>query len=420
MERDATIEIAIDAMAHGGEGIGRADDGRVVFVAGALPGDRVRATVTMAKKRWARASLTDVTTPSPHRVDVACPAAALGAGCCDYSHVAPGAQLGLKRQVLLGQLGAFARRSGVFAGWDPDTELDARTLAPATGWRTRVRLGVDGDGRAGMRRARSTDLVTSVACTQVAPSLLDGIVGSAARRFTPGAEVVAVLDGEGRRHVVETTRARRGGRVERIDTVVEGTGTVTENVNGRTFTFPATAFWQAHSAAPETYSDIVAAWGAGAYNRRVGWDLYGGVGLFAPEIAAALGEATVHVDIVDYSPAAAAAEQPALAGLDVARHNQRVEGGIDVLPAPGLVVLDPPRSGAGVDVVKAIAAASPERVIHVGCDPATFSRDLAAWGNGGYRVKRMELLDAFPATHHFEVVALLEPCPDTACTPRTL
>jgi len=406
MNRGQVIELDITRMAHGGEGIGFAPDGRVVFVGGSLPGERVRAEITRAKKRWARARLVEVAEPSPLRVEPACPAAARGAGCCDFSHVEPSAQLGLKHEVILGQLGALAGRSGVLDGFDPDLELAGRQLQPTAGWRTRVRLGVDTHGRAGTRMSRSNELVTGVACAQAAEGLLDGIVGEGARSFTPGAEVVAVLDSRGERHVVETTRAQRGRRVESIDTVVEGTGTVTQDVGGRTFTFPATAFWQAHVEAPAAYARIVEKWGSATYARRVGWDLYGGVGVFVPSIDAAIGGG--HVDTVDYSPAANT-PQEALAGLDVGRHNRKVESGVGDLAAPGLVVLDPPRSGAGEEVVNAVAAAAPERVIHVGCDPATFARDLGTWGERGYRVTRMELIDAFPGTHHFETAALLAP-----------
>ena len=70
-------------------------------------------------------------------------------------------------------------------------------------------------------------------------------------------------------------------------------------------------------------------------------------------------------------------------------------------------MLDPPRTGAGADVVSAIAQRDPQRVIHIGCDPATLARDLAAWGDSGYVVERMALVDAFPMTHHFEVLVSL-------------
>ncbi|WP_342319870.1 class I SAM-dependent RNA methyltransferase [Corynebacterium mayonis] len=399
-------DIEITAMAHGGEGLGRAPDGRVVFIADTVVGDVVEAEVTRAKKRWARASLTRITVPSPLRQPVSCPAAAAGAGCCDYSHIRPEAQLGLKADVLRGQLGALANRSGVLDSFDPAADLAVKELDPVRGWRTRVRLGVDGSGRAGLRRARCTEVLPGVHCSQVVEGIFDGIVGAHARRFTPGAEVVVVLDSNSERHVVETTRAQRGRRVERIDTVVEGRGSVVQRVGVYEFVFPATAFWQAHCAAPEHYTAVVEKWGATNDSRRVGWDLYGGVGVFVPAISQATGGG--HVDSVDYSPTAAT-PQPSLDGFDVRRHNQKVEVGFDNFADPALVVLDPPRSGAGKEVIGKTAHRRPNKVVHVGCDPATFSRDLSFWGEHSYAVKAMELIDAFPGTHHFETIALLEP-----------
>ena len=185
-------------MAHGGSGIAHAPDGRVVFVHGAIPGDRVEATLTKVKSRWARADVARILEPSSIRVEPVCEAAAAGAGCCDFSHVSESAQLELKRDVLLGQLRALAGRSGVMgSSFSPERDVEALALEPHTGWRTRVRLGVDAQGRAGFRKFRSNDLVTAAQCSQPVPGLLEGIVGHAARVFTPGSELVVVVDSDG-------------------------------------------------------------------------------------------------------------------------------------------------------------------------------------------------------------------------------
>ncbi|WJY65714.1 putative RNA methyltransferase [Corynebacterium aquatimens] len=399
-------------MAHGGEAIAHAPDGRVVFVSGAIPGDTVKARLSKVKVRWARAETLEVVKPSPDRVDVACPAARAGAGCCDYSYIAPETQPALKRAILMGQVGGRSSISGVLDGFD-SSEVSIVALEPHFGWRTRVRLGVDASGKAGLRRARSNQILTDHACTQVVDGLLEGLVGEGARRFSPGSEVIAVMDSRGERHVVETRRAQRGKRVERMDTVVEGSGVVTEEIqtlNGETYTFefPATAFWQAHAAAPQAYSFIIEDWVSGDYASPVGWDLYGGVGAFIPAIGTALGS-DGRVVSVDFSESATRMEQPGLEPFHPEVVNSRVETGLASLPQPGVVVLDPPRIGAGHEVVEAIASAKPEQVIHIGCDPATFSRDLSSWGQMGYRVKDMVLVDAFPGTHHFEVLANLRP-----------
>ena len=395
------VTVTVARMAHGGEGIAQLDDGRVVFIAGTIPSDTVEARITKSKKRWARAELVEVRTPSEMRVAHTCPAAAAGAGCCDFSHIAPEAQLGLKTEILRGQLRALAQTANA-----EELPIEAVSLPPSTHWRTRVRLGVDDHGRAGVRKARSTEVVTSATCTQPVVGLMDSLPS-----FSPGSEVVAVMDSTGARHIVQTTRAMRGKRVEHINTVVEGSGEVTQRIEAgygsSTFQFPATAFWQAHTAAPNAYARVIEQWGKGTYKSDVAWDLYGGVGAFVPAIHAATGGASVIS--VDYSPAATSRTQPALDGIDVRVVAERVEWGVDKLEAPGLVVLDPPRTGAGAQVVAAIAAKAPERVIHIGCDPATFARDVAAWREGGYEVKRLGLIDAFPNTHHFETIAVLEP-----------
>lgn len=397
------VDLSITRMAHGGEGIATGPDGRVVFVGGAYPGDVVGAEITEVKKRFARARLTAIHEAGDHRGEQVCPAAALGAGCCDFGDINPASEASVKAEILAGQLSRVV---------DVDTlpEAEILALAPRRGWRTRVRLGVDASGRAGTRKAGSNELVTSVACTQVAEGLLDGIVGPGARTFTPGAEVVAVLDSTGTRHIVETRKAPRGGRVEKVTEHLEGAELVTERADGAEFTFPPTAFWQAHREAPDAYTTLLRRWltdlPPAAAPAPVAWDLYGGVGLFAPALADGLGPGA-RVVSVDYSKTATSHPQPALSGVDVRRVNQRVEAAVDKLPSPHVVVLDPPRTGAGAKVVAATAAAGPARVIHIGCDPATFARDIGAWASAGYRVERLAVLDSFPGTHHFEVIAQL-------------
>lgn len=403
-----SLELTVDRMAHGGEGIGNAPDGRVVFVQGGFPGDVVQARVTKAKKSFAHAQLESVVQAGPHRVSSACPAAELGAGCCDFAELNPASEVAIKLDVLSDQLRRVAKLSEI-----PDVETI--NLNPQRGWRTRVRLGVDSQGRAGGRKRNSNEIVHEVACSQLAPGLVDGLVGPDARRFTPGSEVIAVLDSKGNRHVVETSKAPRGRRVEKVTTVIEGTGDVEELADGHHFHFPATAFWQAHAKAPDTYAKVIRTYlkdcPQAPGRQPLGWDLYGGVGVFVPAIAGSLGtpQEPARVISVDYSPAATALNQADLEQYDVDVVSERVEKVAAQLPGPTAVVMDPPRTGAGLDVVSTVASVSPQRVVHVGCDPATFARDIGYWNEHGFQVAHLTLVNAFPGTHHFEVIALLEP-----------
>lgn len=415
-----TLRLTIDRMAHGGEGIATAPDGRVVFVSGAFPGDTVDVEITKVKKKFVRGHAQKVVSAGPNRVESTCPAASAGAGCCDFAEVDPARETEMNKAVLEDQLHRVARLEVL-------PTIETVELEPHRGWRTRVRFGVDANGRAGTRVRGSHELITDVACTQLVPGLADGIVGPSAQRFTPGAEVIAVMDGDGKRHVVESKKTGRGKRVETIRNVVEGEAEVVEHVHGRDYVFPATAFWQAHRAAPEKYADLVEELladsqselsgvpgdVAAAAEQRVGWDLYGGVGLFVPAIARALKnpKETGKVISVDYSRAATRLRQPALEEFDVEVLTKRVEEACAQLEAPSAVVLDPPRVGAGARVISSIATAKPDEVVHIGCDPATFSRDVQYWAEHGFHIDRLVLVNAFPGTHHFEVLALLTPRP---------
>jgi len=411
MNKPPVATVDIESFAHGGEGIAHVD-GRVVFVRGAIPGDTVEITFTQEKKNFARATVTRVLTPSPQRTHQRCPAAAVGAGCCDLGELVPDYELTVKAATVVEQLRHLGQLNDV-----PEPELvDFDT---PTGWRTRMRLGVDPHGRAGLRAGRSRDVVADAQCTQAVPGLLDGIVGPGARTFRPGAELVVAIDSTGHRHVVETRKVGRGQRVEQVTSVLEGTGTVQETVRNTTFEFPATGFWQAHRRAPEVYADTVEEWvrrecAAGESvdkqpGRVVAWDLYGGVGLFVPSLLRACGDAA-EVYSVEVSPYAHDSGVAALSGdARVSFVTGKVERRLAQLPDPAVVVLDPPRQGAGDQVIADVAVRHPGVVVHIGCDAATFARDTRSWVEHGYRLRRLRVFNAFPGTHHCETFGLFTP-----------
>jgi len=220
-------------------------------------------------------------------------------------------------------------------------------------------------------------------------------------RGTPGDQLHVVLDDDGRRHVVATTRQQRGSRA------VEGTRDAVQRVGARTWQLPVTAFWQSHRDAAGVYSALVAQW-AGGTGASTAWDLYGGAGLFAAVLADVVGEQGTVLS-VDTARAASRAASAALADLpqvqivtdSVRRALEAQRGGAD------LAVLDPPRSGAGRDVVDLLAGAGVPRVIHIGCEAAAFSRDIGLYRGAGYTVEQIRVFDSFPLTHHIECIALL-------------
>lgn len=433
-----TLEITVDALANGGVAVGRTD-GRVVFVRGAVPGERVRARITDdSHASFWRAETVEILDASPHRVPSVCAAAAAGAGCCDLAFIDPVHARGLKRDVLVDVLRRVGHLPDTVVA---DTDLDSGVRALAddpTGWRIRTRLAVDDAGFAGQLGFRADEVITRVSCAQPDPRIPAGIDGG----FTPHAELVIVLDDAGRRHVTElapvaTPRPGRSGRsrkqvqqrrhrlrAPRAERLLEGTDVAEHRVGARSWQIPVTGFWQAHRNAPETYANTIVEFARAHASTppRVAWDLYGGAGVFAAALldgdlgvsdlgvgdlgVGDLGVGAVHV--VDSDTRALAAAEKTFDGDDrVVIHAGEVAAQIGSLPHPDLVVLDPPRTGAGERVIGAIAAAEPDVVVHVGCDAARFARDLGLFAGHGYSVVGLRGFDAFVLTHHVEAIACL-------------
>ncbi|MFO7165750.1 MAG: class I SAM-dependent RNA methyltransferase, partial [Mycolicibacterium hassiacum] len=138
------------------------------------------------------------------------------------------------------------------------------------------------------------------------------------------------------------------------------------------------------------------------------WDLYGGAGVFAAVMAQAVGE-TGRVVTVDTSRAAGRAARAALADLGwVSVVTDSVRRALTARrDRADVAVLDPPRTGAGREVIELLAAAGVPRVIHIGCEAAAFARDIGLYRRHGYTVEEIRVFDSFPLTHHVECVAVL-------------
>lgn len=392
----AELLLVTGAPANGGSCVAH-HEGRVVFVRYALPNERVRVRVTADRGTYWHAEVLEVIEPSADRIDSLCPIAGVhGAGCCDLAFARPEGVRTLKAQIVANQL---ERLGGHHWSGEAEPLSDG-----ATGWRTRVRLEVGTDGQPGFHRYHSEELVTDLRCAQLVPGMLDGLVQAcSAADLTPTAQLHVAVDDDGRRHVVRTLR--HGGRT--TTSVVQGDYEATQRVGRRDWQVPVTAFWQAHRDAPRVYSALVAQWAQPGAGMRV-WDLYGGVGVFAATLADAVGESgrVLTVDTSRTSTRAARAALADLSQVDVVTDS--VRRAISAQPAGAdVAVLDPPRSGAGREVIDLLAAAGVPRVVHIGCEAASFARDIGLYLGHGYTVEQIRVFDAFPLTHHTECVALL-------------
>ncbi|MGC2655289.1 MAG: TRAM domain-containing protein [Mycobacterium sp.] len=387
------LTLSVGAPANGGSCVAR-HEGRVVFVRYALPGERVRVRVTKDRGAYWHAEAVEVIEPSPQRITPLCPIAGVdGAGCCDLGFADPVALRELKGQVVANQLARLGNHQ-----WYGDAE--ALSSAGPTGWRTRVRLAVGADGRAGFHRYHSDELVTDLRCGQLACGMLDGL---GAADWTPGAQLLVVVDDDARRHVVQTMRQGRRTSTE----VIEGGIQAMQRASGRSWRIRVTAFWQAHRDAARVYSSLIGAW-AQLSAGMTAWDLYGGAGVFAAVLGEAVGESG-RVLTVDTSRAASRAARDALVDLpQVKVVTDSVRRALAAQQqAADVAVLDPPRSGAGRDVIGLLAAAGVPRIVHIGCEAASFARDIGLYREHGYVVENLKVFDAFPLTHHVECVALL-------------
>jgi tRNA/tmRNA/rRNA uracil-C5-methylase (TrmA/RlmC/RlmD family) len=412
------VEVTVGEVAHGGHCVAR-HEGMVLFVRHALPGERVVAEITEVHHGYARSEAIEILDASPDRVTPPCPWSGPDAcGGCDLQHVAPAAQLAWKAAVVREQLARLAHL---------DMAVRVEPLSPPVagdpGWRTRVRYTVDMTGRAGLRKHRSHEVVPIDRCLIAHPRIQELPV---LQRFWPDADAV------------ETVYPKGGPAM----IVTDPDAPIIEHAVGRDFTIAAGGFWQVHPAAAQTLADAVIGHLA-PQPGETAWDLYGGAGLFAAAVAQAVG-VTGHVTLVESAAQGAAVARQNLADLPVrvleapveravapkrsarksARATERsreapgvrsassmpLRGGSAVLQGPvDLVVLDPPRTGAGKQVVSAVCNAGPRAVSYVACDPAALARDVQFFADHGFRLAGLRAFDLFPFTHHVECVALLLP-----------
>ena len=402
------LELEVGAAAAGGACVAHAPDGRVVFVRHTLPGERVRAVVTAETTSFLRADAVEVLQPSADRVEPPCEYARPGrCGGCDWQHVALPAQRQLKAALVAEQLQRLAGTS-----WPVEVE-EVPGAPDGLGWRTRVSFAVAPSGRAGLHRHRSHDLEPVERCLIAAPGVEQ--VGAERLRW-PGVQSVEVTGTAGQRLVhVRTSRGSRA-RLPEVDAgvVVDGRPVRTPHgvrhaVLGRFFEVAAGGFWQVHPGAAEALATAVLD-GLDPQPGERAVDLYAGVGLFAALLGDRVGPegGVVAVESGERACADAArntADQP---------HVRIRTGEVDVaqvrrLVNPDLVVLDPPRAGAGLQVTAALAALRPRRMAYVACDPASFARDLKVLLDAGWTMASLRGLDLFPMTEHVELVAVLEP-----------
>ncbi|MFG2182103.1 class I SAM-dependent RNA methyltransferase [Streptomyces abikoensis] len=423
-------EVEVGPVAHGGHCVARTESGRVLFVRHALPGERVVARVTEGEStsRFLRADAVEILSASKDRVPAPCPFSGPGkCGGCDWQHAKPGAQRRLKGEVIAEQLMRLAGLTPEEAGWDGTVmpaEGDKLPAGQVPAWRTRVQYAIDAEGHAGLRKHRSHEVQVIDHCMIAAEGVSE--LGIEKREWPQIASVEAIAaTGSHDRQVILTPKP--GGRLpiveldkpvsvmrigERDKQVhpVHGRAFVRERADDRTYRVGAGGFWQVHPQAADT---LVKAVMQGLMPRKgdMALDLYCGVGLFAGSLAERVGDKGAVLGIESGKRAVEDARHN-LRDLDRVRIEQgKVES---VLPrtridSADIIVLDPPRAGAGRETVRHLATLGARRIAYVACDPAALARDLKYFAEEGYEPVKLRAFDLFPMTHHVECVAILKP-----------
>ena len=403
------FEITLTDMAHGGEALGR-HDGQVVFIAGAIPGERVLARLTDVRKRFARADLVEVLEPSPERVKPPCRHFGVCGGC-HWQHIRYEAQLGLKRQIVGAALG---RIGGL---------LDAPvspTIGMAEPWhyRNHVRFTIAPDGSLGFLAARSHQVVPIEECYLPHPILEDVLASldlelSDLERLSVRAGVntgdqmliLELATAELPELELDTPVSCVVLTPDGLPLVLAGRDSFVEELAGRRFKVSAESFFQVNTEGAAHLVRLVTEALAPKAD-DVLLDLYSGVGVLGLSLAQRVGS----VIGVEEDPMAV---DDALFNAGSAENISIIEGRAeDVLSSlerpVDLAVLDPPRAGATPEVLRALASLAPRTIAYVSCDPASLARDLARLLEGGYRVRGVWLVDMFPQTYHVECVVALD------------
>jgi tRNA/tmRNA/rRNA uracil-C5-methylase (TrmA/RlmC/RlmD family) len=380
------LELQIEKVAHGGIFVAR-HEGRVVFVEGAITGEKVLAEVYQDAGSFLRARTTEVLEPSEHRVPHFWKAAREGAGGAEFGHISLPYQRALKEQVLTE---SFERMAGQEVSV-PVVAMPGDDERNGLRYRTRVQLNVDQSGLAGPSKVRSNEIVFTKDLPLAVLEIEE--LGLQLKNWSSVSKI-------------SIAASSTGDLQWSVDKKVSGSEKLIERVAGRTFRLSSGAFWQVHTEAATALTTSVArfAKNLGFDPQKHNLDLYAGAGLFSATLSQGFGGAKF-----------TAVESNKQAVSDGERSTQDLKDlqfvKSDVLeflkrakPEYDTVVLDPPRSGAAGKVVSSLVKLNPRNIIYVACDPVALARDVKQFAAAGYKVSGLESFDIFPHTHHFECV----------------
>lgn len=415
------LELEVEKLVPGGDGLARLPDGQVVFLRGSAPGDRVRL-LTLEKQRGTLRADFELVSPSAQRVTPECPVAA-SCGGCDLMHVSREAELVHKAAMLADAL----ERVGGVSGSAPAL----LSAGEARGYRSRVRFHVGRHGKLGFFARGSHQLVEVPGCLVADPRINAALVviRRLARRFpdalagfsdvelraTQAGVLARFVSRDGIKPIAAEPLLRALAKELKVAATEREAALLIEHRSapgGLELQIPADAFSQINVAVNELLVQAVLD-GAQSRGLRSFCDLFAGVGNFALPLA----RQGLSGVMIEKMPSAVEAAKRALLAQGLTGLKARAVDaarGLKDLVHEGqrfdLVLLDPPREGAP-DVVAGIAGLEPRSVAYVACDPVTLARDLKPLLAAGLEIASVSAFDMFPRTHHFETLVWLDRAP---------
>ena len=386
------LRVEIEKVAHGGHFIAR-HEGAVIFVRHAIPGEIVEAKVTGLDKSFARADVVAVLEPSPDRTTPPCRYSG-ACGGCDFQHIEIARQRHLKSEVIAEQFARIAKM---------EIDVEVEEISTPLHWRTRYAASTNDRGEAGFKASRSNTVVPISSCPILLPEI--DFPTLPFEDISAGQRLEVALGSDGLRSIARM-KERVGRTSERaIPEIIEGLAHLNYQVGERNYRVSQSSFWQSNISAPQTLVNTVMEF----VDVKVGdhlLDLYGGVGLFAGAALPLVG-AGGRIDIVEGSSSATRDASINFDGVsNVHIHTGDVVRALKKFKRADVVILDPPRTGAGKDVIEILATLAVRSIVYVACDPAALARDTTYLKDVGYHLERLRAFDLFPMTHHIESVAL--------------
>ena len=386
------LRVEIEKVAHGGHFIARYE-GAVIFVRHAIPGEIVEVEITGLDKSFARADVVVVLEPSADRTTPPCRYSG-SCGGCDFQHIEITRQRQLKSEVIAEQFARIAKM---------EIDVEVEEVSTPLHWRTRYAASTNERGEAGFKASRSNKVIPISSCPVLLPEIDFSTLPF--EDISAGQRLEVAIGSDGSRSIARM-KERVGRTSERaVPEIIEGLSELRYQVNERSYRVSHASFWQSNINAPQTLVDAVMAFADLKAGDHL-LDLYGGVGLFAGAALPLVG-AGGRIDIVEGSSSATRDAAVNFDGIsNVHIHTGDVVRALKKFKRADVVILDPPRTGAGKDVIESLATLAVRSIVYVACDPAALARDTTYLKDAGYHLERLRAFDLFPMTHHIESIAL--------------